>query len=500
MVSKASSGRNWRDRPHHRGAIAPRTCSGCGRPGPVPRHLTVPPIDFAAVREELDIPLAFAPAVEAAAAEAARTPRLPTVDATDIELVTVDPTGSMDLDQALHIGPRPGGGYRVHYAIADVAAFVVAGDPVDVEARQRGVTLYSPDRRTPLHPTIISEGAASLLPGQDRPALLWRIDLDGEGRQETVDVRRALVRSRARLDYAGLQASIDAGRPPAGARRLAEVGRLRQTLAAERDAIELDQPDQDVVPDGSGHWALVLRAPLPVEQWNAELSLLTGMAAAGVMLEGGIGLLRTLPEAEPGAVARLRASAGALGIRWTAHERPGEVIRRLDRTLARDVAFLEEAAGLLRGAGYTSFSGTPPDLESHAGIGAPYAHVTAPIRRLCDRFTSEVCLALSAGSEIPEWAATALPQLPDIMAAADRRARTLERAVIDLTEAWLLAPRLGEVFDATVINVDERGTTIVIDRPPVRARCEGTLAEGKRVRVRLETADVTTRTVRFRPA
>ena len=72
----------------------------------------------------------------------------------------------MDLDQALHI-ERDGDGYVVHYAIADVAAFVTPGDPVDVEANRRGETLYGADSKVPLHPKVISEdaGVAAARPG-----------------------------------------------------------------------------------------------------------------------------------------------------------------------------------------------------------------------------------------------------------------------------------------------------------------------------------------------
>ena len=76
----------------------------------------------------------------------------------------------MDLDQAMHIEKASDGGYTVRYAIADVAAFVKPGDPVDVEAHRRGETLYGAGTRIPLHPTELSEGAASLLPDQVAPA------------------------------------------------------------------------------------------------------------------------------------------------------------------------------------------------------------------------------------------------------------------------------------------------------------------------------------------
>src|SRR3954462_3928553 len=165
---------------------------------------------IADIKREQDLPLQFPAEVEALAERAARAPRLPALDRTDIEFVTIDPAGAMDLDQALHV-ERNGTGYRVHYAIADVAAFVASGDAIDVEAHRRGETLYGADAKIPLHPKILSEGAASLLPGQVRPALLWTIELDATGEGIAVDVRRARVRSRARLDYAGVQARIDSG-------------------------------------------------------------------------------------------------------------------------------------------------------------------------------------------------------------------------------------------------------------------------------------------------
>src|SRR3546814_12790491 len=92
----------------------------------------------------MDLPGAFPPEVEAAAAQAAAHPRLPSLDRTDIAFVTVDPPGAMDLDQALHL-ERDGDGYVVHYAIADVAAFVAPGHPDDAEAHRPGQTLYGAD-------------------------------------------------------------------------------------------------------------------------------------------------------------------------------------------------------------------------------------------------------------------------------------------------------------------------------------------------------------------
>ena len=125
-------------------------------------------------------------------------------DLTHLEFVTIDPPGAMDLDQALHL-EADGDGYVVHYAIADVMAFLEPGDPVDEEAHRRGESLYAPDSKIPLHPKVLSEAAASLLPDQVRPAFVWTIRLDATGMVGEATVERALVRSRKQLDYAGVQ-------------------------------------------------------------------------------------------------------------------------------------------------------------------------------------------------------------------------------------------------------------------------------------------------------
>ena len=101
------------------------------------------------LREALDVPVSFPADVLAEADRAATSPRVPDLDLTGVEFVTIDPEGSMDLDQALHL-ERSGRGYVVRYAIADVAAWVPPGGAIDAEARRRGQTLYAPDRRAAL--------------------------------------------------------------------------------------------------------------------------------------------------------------------------------------------------------------------------------------------------------------------------------------------------------------------------------------------------------------
>jgi exoribonuclease R len=457
----------------------------------------------ARIRAEMGLPDAFPADVEAAAREAAAHPRLPAEDRDDIPFVTVDPPGAMDLDQALHV-ERDGDGYVLHYAIADVAAFVAPGDPVDLEANRRGETLYGAEDKIPLHPRVLSEDAASLLPDQRRPALLWTIKVDATGEGTSVDVRRAMVRSRARLDYDGVQDAIDAGTADPMWALVRAVGELRMARELRRGAVSLPLPEQEIrVGNGDGdRWRLEYRARRAVEDWNEQLSLLTGMAAADLMVRHHVGLLRTLPEPPPHAIARLHRTARALGIPWPASFGYPEFIHSLDPSNPRHVAMMVSCTSVLRGAGYAAFDGELPAQPLHSALASTYTHATAPLRRLVDRYTGELCLALCAGSPPPGWVLDALPGLPRTMAVSSQRAGRYERAVIDLAETLVLAPHVGETFEGTIVEVDgenrHRGTAMLhalaIEAP---ASADHDLPLGDTVRLRLAAADPAHRRVSF---
>lgn len=488
------------------------------------RRLVAPHIDFSALRRELGLPTQFSPAAQREADQVASDgPALPATDRTDIDFVTLDPPTSMDLDQAMCLQRRAGGGYRVWYAIADVSAFVRPGGALVTDTWSRGQTVYLPDGKVPLHPAVLSEGAASLLAGQVRPAVVWMIDLDADGATVAVHVERAAVRSRAKLDYPSVEAGAAAGHIDDPIALLPEIGKLLIERGLVRGGINLPIPAQEVEPVDGG-WELVLKAPTPIEDYNAQISLLTGMAAAQIMLDGKLGLLRTMPPPRPEAVTALRTAAGPLGIAWPAGTSAGRVIGGVNGNDPRGAAFLDLAAELFRGAGYTPLHGNIPALHTHGGVAAPYAHVTAPLRRLADRYATEVCLALYQDVAVPSWARDALPELPGVMTTTDRVASAAERGAVDLAEAVLLADRVGEQFDAAVLDIDApkphgnggpatppqavtgqppgaakppRGM-VAIDSPAVRARCEGTGLElGQRIAVRLAVADPVARKVLF---
>ena len=530
---------------------------------------TAPPAEVAraldALRAQYEAPIAFPPEV-LAEAEAAATAwaqdgpaRLLADGARDaraLDLVTIDPPGSMDLDQAVllerlpaqtdHAGAPtgdalgPAAAYRVHYAIASLATFVTPGGALDVELRRRGETIYAPDAATPLHPEVLSHGAASLLEDMDRPACLWTIDLDARGEVLSARVERALVRSRARLSYSQVQAAIDevGSLPPSAPADLpgllAEIGRLRLEREAARGGISMTTPEQVIEvagtagtreaagtagPDGSDAsdgasapvgYRLAYRVPVPAEQYNAQISLLTGMCAARIMVECGVGILRTLPPARPEDYARLRRVAAALGIDWPAAQPYPELVRGLDHAVPAHAAFMDQAMSLFRGSGYFAFGAggvaVPADDEAsdaeeavHSAIAARYAHVTAPLRRLVDRYGEEICIAACAGRSAPEWVLQALPDLPGIMEQTGKRARAIGRGALTALEALVLRGHEGEVFDGVITSERDGRGELVLAEPAVVTEIRagkgvsgGVLPVGECVRVRLLTADPAT--------
>ncbi|QDE34553.1 RNB domain-containing ribonuclease [Microbacterium foliorum] len=449
---------------------------------------------LAALRESLDAPTDFPTSVvaEAEASEAA----VPELDLRDIPFATLDPQGSRDLDQAFHLERRDSG-YTVRYAIADVPGFVAPGGAVDAEARRRGQTLYAADGRIPLHPKVLSEDRASLLADADRPGLVWTFALDSAGVVEEFRLERALIRSRAQLEYASTQAALDRGEGGPAA-LLPEIGALRIEQEKIRGGASLNLPDVEVTRAADGTYAIERRHPLPVEEWNAQLSLMTGMAAASLMIGAGIGILRTMPQPDEKSFEAFRHQTEALGRPWTTGTY-GDYLRELDREDPMTLPILEAAASLFRGAGYVAFDGSvPPDVEQ-AAIAAPYAHATAPLRRLIDRWSLAICLAVSEGREVPSWVRESLPDLPALMQESGQRASRLDSATINCVEAALMTPLVGSAVDATVIEIRGERAAVQIAEPAVTASAPipADTVPGAVVRLRVVRADIARGEIEF---
>ena len=303
-----------------------------------------------AIEAELELSAEFPPEVLAAAEDAAANPKLPELDRTDIPFITIDPPGSKDLDQALHI-ERHGEGFRVHYAIADVAAFVEPDGPIDVEAHRRGQTMYAPEHRIPLHPPVLSEGAASLLPDQVRPALLWTIDLDERGEGIQIDVERALVRAASSSTTPARRRRSTTAPPTRSCVLLKEVGELRWERERERGGISLPLPEQEVVVDGRPLVADLPRRCCPSRSGTRRSRCSPGWArprSCCTARRASSGRCRPAPD---WALAKLRRTAAALKIDWHPDIDYPDFVRSLDPNTPTGAAMLNACTGLLRGAG-----------------------------------------------------------------------------------------------------------------------------------------------------
>ncbi|MGV8969025.1 MAG: RNB domain-containing ribonuclease [Microbacteriaceae bacterium] len=439
---------------------------------------------LSAIPSRLGLSREFPAGVVAAAQHAVEAHILPEEDLTALNFVTVDPEGATDLDQAFLL-ERSETGYLVHYAIADVAAFVQPGGVLDTESRRRGQTIYAPDGRIPLHPREISENAASLMPGVVRGAYVWKFELDGNANVIDVKLTRAQILSRAQHTYSSLNDPL-----------LGEIGAKRQNLERQRGGASLTLPETEIeLRDGT--YTLIRRQPRATESWNAQLSLMTGMAAAQLMLTAGVGIVRTMPPAEASAIDEFRQQTRALGHPWSTDVPYGDYLRSLDTNKPQELAIMHAAASLFRGAGYTVFDGEAPDVTMQAAVGAPYAHATAPLRRLVDRFVLAACEAISNDRPVPDWVRDALPELPATMTASGTVAGNVDRASIDTVEAAELSLRIGEIFEVTVISVRGNTARIQLADPAVAAQCTGELEVGSVVWARLDVADISTGEVRF---
>lgn len=452
-----------------------------------------------AIRTQYSVPASFPPDVLAAAEAAAhRQQGSEHTDRTAWPFVTLDPASSTDLDQAFTIERGSGDDLLLHYAIADVAWFVQPGDALDTEAWTRGNTLYLPDGKAGLYPPALAEGAASLLPDGPRPAVVFHVRIAGDGGAVLDGAERAIIRSRAKLAYD----SVTAADLPAG---FEELARRVDAAAVARGAGMIEPPEQlvdrtdenagDDAGAGAGY-QLVFRPRLQSEDRNAAMSLATNLAVADAMLRAGTGLFRVMAEPDERAIKRLRHTARGFGMHWPA-DQPLEVFSRtLDASNPAHAAFMLAARRAGGGADYAPF--TPGVTPWHAAMAATYAHATAPLRRLADRYVVQVALAIANGEAVPDHVAEALPKLPETMDRAEAVAGRIERAVLDLAEAVILEGHVGESFDAVVVDDDEDGSKIQLLDVAVVAKVRAhSVDPGDHLRVKLVAVDVARRTVGF---
>jgi exoribonuclease R len=315
-------------------------------------------------------------------------------------------------------------------------------------------------------------------------------------------VRRALVRSRAQLTYTQVVEHVCEGEKlfaghdwAASLPLMRRFGELRRKIEAERGGVSIPLASQHVTQLTARRLGYTLEFEIPVasEEWNEQVSLLTGHAAALAMLEARVGMVRVMGAPEPGAIEAFRRAARTMGFTWPGGMSYPDFIRSLDVSHPRITSLLWQARRVNRGADYLAFDGELPADHLHHALAMPYAHVTAPLRRLADRYVLELLVRLSAGERPTEDEVHTLRRLPPLMDEAERREGKFERRAVDIAEAWVLRERVGERFAATVLGFGDRGVEVQIEDPPVRAVATARgrrLEPGESVQVTLDRVSV----------
>jgi exoribonuclease R len=336
---------------------------------------------------------------------------------------------------------------------------------------------------------VLGEGAASLLPDGDRPAVIFTTRADAQGNVMLAGAERAIIRSRAKLAYDSVRAS---DLPP----DFADFANRITAAEDRRGATRVDPPQQEVARQSDGSLQLGFAPRLESEDQNAALSLATNLAIADALQAHATGLFRVMAEPDDRGILRLRHTARAFGLVWPDGEPLAQYERTLVATDPRQAAFMLAIRRAGHGAGYEPYQAGR--IPWHSAMAATYAHATAPLRRLADRYVVRAALAIANGEKVPAVVSEAFAKLPPVMARAEALEGQIQRAVIDVAEALLLEDSEGETFAAVVTDADERGARIQLRDEPVVARVAAHGVEpGDAITVRLTAVDAARRTVAF---
>ena len=423
------------------------------------------------------IPTGFPEAAEAEA-EAAREADLSgREDLRALPLVTIDPPDARDHDDAVYAEPDADagnpGGWVVWVAIADVAAYVRPGSALDRTARDKGNSVYFPDRVEPMLPERLSAGLCSLRAGENRACLAVRMVFDASGRKTGHRFVRGLMRSAAKLSYEQAQAAID-GQPDDTTGPLLD-GVLKPLYAAyavmlaarrRRSPLAIESPERRILMDAEGQiTAIRARAVLPAHQLIEEMMIQANVCAAQTLEARKTPLIYRVhdtPSQEK--VHALADFLATLGLPWSKGEAPrtDRFNRLLEETReSPSAAIIIEV--VLRSQMQAIYD---TDNIGHFGLNLDrYAHFTSPIRRYADLIVHRGLIrALGLGEDgLTDRDIAQLKGTAEMITAAERRAMAAERDAIDRYVAAFLADRVGATFTGRISGVTRFGLFIRLD-------------------------------------
>lgn len=419
------------------------------------------------------------------------------LDLTSVRTITIDPKNARDFDDAITLAREERGHWRLGVHIADVSWFVRPGSALDRSARDRGTSVYLPDRVLPMLPEVISNGLASLQEGEPRYALSAFIELDPTGIPVSAEFARTLIRCTQRFTYEqayeimmrreGCEALADEPTRELLGEMLSLAMILRKRRM-DKGALELNMPETTIELGSTGE---VVGAKLARDdeshQVIEEFMLAANEAVAERLDREGIAFLRRVhPDPEPDKLEQFAEFARALGFTIELPQSRFE----LQKTLRESASGPEAPAvhfGLLRSLKQARYS---PEDEGHYALASDnYCHFTSPIRRYPDLTVHRLLVRLIAG----ERAAGDLDELTalgDHCTKMERRAEAAERDLIRIKLLTYLETRIGQTFFAMVTGVEEFGLFCRLEEVP---------AEGLLHVSRLSDGDLTEEYYRYEP-
>ncbi|MFQ5535303.1 MAG: ribonuclease R [Sphingomonadales bacterium] len=399
------------------------------------------------------------------------------VDLRTLPLVTIDPRDARDFDDAVWAAPDDDpnneGGWRVVVAIADVAHYVRPHGALDKAARERGNSVYFPDRVVPMLPEALSNDLCSLRGGVDRPCLAIRMWFDREGEKLRHQVIRGLMRSAATLHYGQVQDARD-GNPDDDTGPLLEeviaplygAYEALSTARARRGPLELDLPERRIVLGDDGKVAgITLRERLDAHRLVEEFMIQANVCAAESLgAKRAPCMYRVHEPPAPEKIESLRDYLSTLGYRLAR----GQVIKS-----GIFNGILAKAAGtpharvindvVLRSQSQAFY--TPQNL-GHFGLALRhYVHFTSPIRRYADLLVHRALITMIGQNPdgITDREVEQLEETGEHISHTERRAALAERDSNDRYLAAFMEDRIGAVFSGRISGVSRFGLFVALD-------------------------------------
>ena len=455
------------------------------------------------------------------------------VDLRELPLVTIDGPDAKDFDDAVFCESREEG-WRLIVAIADVSHYVAPDSPIDREARLRGTSVYFPDRVVPMLPEKLSNGLCSLNPKVDRLCLVCEMSVTKTGKVTKSRFYEAVMRSAARLTYAGAMKLLDGKRPTGERARihdvLAPLKAVFEVFAAaraRRGAIDFDLTESVIELDEAGAVARLR----PLTRLTSHRMIEECMIAANVEAAKRIGkvklpgLYRVHEGPNPDRIEELAVLLGTYGFKLPPLDKlePHHFTAILRKVAGKPEAELIETM-LLRSMSKAVYQ---PKNTGHFGLAlGAYAHFTSPIRRYPDLLVHRA-LKFAAKHRSPKGYHYPMAEMTDLGERCSQAERRADSAVWDVEEQLKVAymeQRIGEEFDVIVASVAPFGLFVripdlhvdglvhVSSLPPdyYHRDASGTLLTGERggreyrllerMKVRLASVDLGQRKIDFVPA